>query len=66
MLESASWLGAAETTGISPIRRTADHEQASKGLIAHKTIPQIIQNIWKMVALMTFNSFTISTDRTFV
>jgi len=44
MLESASWLGVAETTGISPIRRTADHEQVNKGLIVHNTIPQIIQN----------------------
>ena len=35
MLESASWLGVAETTGIRSIRRTADHEQVNKGLIVH-------------------------------
>src|ERR1700677_5032650 len=57
MLESASWLGVAETTGISPIRRTADHEQVNKGLIVHNTIPQIIRNIWQEVALVTFNLF---------
>ena len=57
MLESTSWLGVAETTGINPIRRTADHEQVNRGLNAHNTIPQIIQNIWQKVALVTFNSF---------
>jgi hypothetical protein len=57
MLESASWLGVAETTGKSPIRRTADHEQVNRGLIVHNTIPQIIQNIWQKVALVAFNSF---------
>ena len=49
MLESASWLGVAETT--------ADYEHVNKGLIVHNTIPQIIQNIWQKVALVAFNSF---------